>query len=399
MSNANLTQAAPADVIKRIKPFVVSLFFIWGFATVLIDTLIPKLKAQFTLTYTEVMLTQFAFFLAYFIFSVPAGLLLARLGYLRGILLGLAVMAAGCLLFIPAASMGVFAVFLIALFVMASGITLLQVAANPLIAALGSPETSHSRLNLAQAFNSFGTFLGPFVGAAVILAAGSTQGPFLGIAAGLVVIIAIFWRFRNVQSAQLTVQPSDGSLAFAVLKQPRLALGALSIFTYVGAEVSIGSLMTNYLMQESTLGLVAAKAGSIVALYWGGAMVGRFIGSAVLQKLKAGSVLAGCALGAAALATISANSNGLIAAVTIVAIGLCNSIMFPTIFTLGIEKLGHRTPQGSAMLCLAIVGGAIIPVITGNVADHKGLAFALLVPVICYLWIATYGWLTSRDRI
>lgn len=408
---------APRDPVARIAPLVVLLFFAWGFATVLIDSLIPKLKALFTLSYTEVMLTQFSFFLAYFLCSIPAGWVLARIGYLRAIVTGLLVMAAGCVLFIPAVHYGLFGGFLVALFVMAAGITLLQVAANPLIAVLGPPETSHSRLNLAQAFNSLGTFVGPFVGAAFILSgsheqpdistlsaealatyrhaeAQMVQGPFLGIAAGIVVLVVIFWSLRRLQGPALAVQPASSGLVFGVLRDPRLACGALSIFAYVGAEVSIGSLLTNYLMQPSTLGLAPARAGTLVSLYWGGAMVGRFIGSAVLRRVPAGAVLAACALGAALLASTSALSVGMVAAVAVIAIGLCNSIMFPTIFTLAIERLGARTPQGSAMLCLAIVGGAIVPVVTGYVADKAGLATALFVPAVCYLWIATYGVLT-----
>ncbi len=412
------------DPVARIAPLVVLLFFAWGFATVLIDSLIPKLKALFTLSYAEVMLTQFSFFLAYFLCSIPAGWVLARIGYLRAIVTGLLVMAAGCVLFIPAVDYGVFGGFLVALFVMAAGITLLQVAANPLIAVLGSPETSHSRLNLAQAFNSLGTFVGPFVGAAFILGgsgeqpvvdigslsadalatyrhaeAEAVQGPFLGIAAGLVVLVVIFWSLRRLQGPSLVVQPASSGLVLGVLRDPRLAFGALSIFAYVGAEVSIGSLLTNYLMQPSTLGLTPAKAGTLVSLYWGGAMVGRFIGSAVLRRVPAGAVLAACALGAALLASISALSAGMVAAVTVIAIGLCNSIMFPTIFTLAIERLGARTPQGSAMLCLAIVGGAIVPVVTGLVADRSSLAIALFVPAVCYLWIAAYGVLTRMGVV
>lgn len=409
----------PGDSVARIAPLVVVLFFAWGFATVLIDSLIPKLKALFTLSYAEVMLTQFAFFLAYFLCSIPAGWLLARIGYLRAIVGGLLVMAIGCLLFIPAVDFGLFGGFLVALFVMAAGITMLQVAANPLIAVLGPAETSHSRLNLAQAFNSLGTFVGPFVGAAFILGGSEAtsaidittlsaealadyrhaevqmvQGPFLGIAGGLVVLVIVFWRFRNLTGPALRVQPATGGVAFGVLRDARLALGALSIFAYVGAEVSIGSVLTNYLMQDSTLGLAPAVAGTLVSLYWGGAMVGRFVGSAVLRKVPAGLVLAACATGAVVLASTSAMSSGRVAAVTIIAVGLCNSIMFPTIFTLAIERLGPRTPQGSAMLCLAIVGGAIVPVLTGYVADHSTLATALFVPAVCYLWIAVYGLLT-----
>ncbi len=407
----------PGDAAARIAPLVVVLFFAWGFATVLIDSLIPKLKALFTLSYTEVMLTQFSFFLAYFLCSIPAGWILARIGYIRAIVGGLLVMAIGCVLFIPAVNFGLFGGFLVALFVMAAGITMLQVAANPLIAVLGSPDSSHSRLNLAQAFNSLGTFIGPFVGAVFILGGNApavdittlttealasyrhaeaqmVQGPFLGIAAGLVLLVIIFWQFRRLTGKALEVQPVTSGIGLDVLRDPRLALGALSIFMYVGAEVSIGSLLTNYLMQDSTLGLAPAKAGTLVSLYWGGAMVGRFVGSAVLRRVPAGFVLAACAAGAVILASTSSISSGMVAAVTIIAVGLCNSIMFPTIFTLAIEKLGPKTPQGSAMLCLAIVGGAIIPVVTGYVADHTSLATALLVPAACYLWIAAYGLLT-----
>lgn len=420
--------AAPATARAgsgRLVPFVVCLFFAWGFATVLIDSLLPKLKGLFALGYAEAMLTQFAFFIAYFIVSIPAGMLLARIGYVRGIVVGLLIMAAGCLAFSPAAALGVYPGFLVALFVMASGITLLQVAANPLISVLGKPEGSHSRLNLAQAFNSLGTTIGPLVGSALILKGGvgaldpktvapsvleafrkteahQVQLPFLGIAAVLVVLAAVFWLLRRSAAAPVAASVETSVSSFRLLRQPRLALGALSIFIYVGAEVSIGSLMVNYLMQGRTLGLAAQTAGQLVALYWAGAMVGRFIGAGVLQKVSAGLALACCAAAAALLACASAASMGMVAAATILAIGLCNSIMFPTIFTLAIEKLGPSTPQGSGILCMAIVGGAIIPPITGIVADHAGLAVCLLVPAACYLWIATYGLLARSgvlDRV
>ncbi len=397
---------------------VVALFFIWGFATVLVDILVPKLKAAFALSYAEVMLTQFSFFLAYLVVSVPAGFLIARIGYIKGIVVGLLLMAVGCVLFAPAASMGVYAGFLLALFVMAGGITILQVAANPLIAILGSSESSHSRLTLAQAFNSLGTTIGPFVGAAFILgatAAGdpatiapdlldayrraeahAVQAPFLGIACVLLVLALSFWLGRR-RAADFPDRPDMPRATFAPLRKPRLALGALSIFLYVGAEVSIGSLLINYLMQSGMLGVDAPTAGRLISLYWGGAMVGRFVGSAILRRVPAGCVLAGCALGAALLAAVSALSFGMIAAIAILAVGLCNSIMFPTIFSLAIENLGDETPQGSGILCLAIVGGAVVPVITGLTADKFGLSIALFVPAVCYLWIALYGVLT-RSR-
>jgi MFS transporter, FHS family, L-fucose permease len=411
-SDQNETSAATAPFMV---PLVVALFFVWGFATVLVDPLIPKLKALFTLDYTEVMLTQFSFFIAYFAVSLPAGMLIARIGYVRGIVVGLLLMALGCSLFSPAASLGVFPGFLLALFVMASGITTLQVAANPLIALLGPPHGAHSRLTFAQAFNSLGTAIGPYIGALFILAGGAAplgadappaalaakrsaeahaiEGPFLAIAGGLVVLALIFFLARR-QRVGAAAQAAAGRKDLALFVQPRLLCGALSIFAYVGAEVSIGSLMINYLSDSRTIGADLVTAGKLLTFYWGGAMVGRFIGAFVLTRIEAGTVLAACALGAAALASISALSAGMLAAATVLAIGLCNSIMFPTIFTLAIEGLGHDTPRGSGLLCLAIVGGAIIPLLTGSAADHLGLSFALFVPALCYLWIAAYGGLT-----
>lgn len=399
--------------VLRLRPFVVGLFFCWGFATVLVDTLIPRLKALFTLSYAEVMLTQFCFFLAYFIVSVPAGSLIARVGYVRGIVVGLTTMTLGCLLFIPASSSGTYELFLLALFVMASGITVLQVAANPLVAILGTSETSHSRLNLAQAFNSLGTFVGPFFGAWLILGSMTTlEGaaplsgdnlklPFLYIAIGLALLSAVFLAFWNARLGddKVATEVSVDRSTFSLLKRPRSGFGALSIFVYVGAEVSIGSVLTNYLMEEHTLGLAAAAAGRMVSFYWGGAMVGRLIGAAVMRKVPAGLVLAACAIGAGGLASLSAVSVGALAAYAAIAIGLCNSIMFPTIFTLSIEGLGARTPQGAALLCLAIVGGAIVPLITGVAADQFGLSMALFVPALCYVWIALFGWWCYSGRL
>ncbi|HEY3916584.1 MAG TPA: sugar MFS transporter [Stellaceae bacterium] len=414
------TKASSAVAPHRaLVALVVTLFFVWGFATVLVDTLVPKLKASFALSYAEVMLTQFAFFLAYLVVSLPAGVLIARIGYIHGIIVGLALMAVGCVLFAPAAALGIFPGFLLALFVMAGGITILQVSANPLIAILGTRETSPSRLTLAQAFNSLGTTIGPWVGAAFILAsntppaadaapaliegyrhaeARAVQTPFLGIACVLIVLAASFWLSRRAASS-FPDKPERLRATLAPLRKPRLALGALSIFLYVGAEVSIGSLLINYLMQTSLLGVDAATGGRLISLYWGGAMVGRFFGSAVLRRVPAGNALAACALGAAALAVLSAITIGLVAAGAVLAVGLCNSIMFPTIFALAIENLGDETPQGSGILCLAIVGGAVMPVITGFAADSFGLATSLFVPAACYLWIAAYGTLARSGAL
>lgn len=398
----------------RLIPLAMALFFAFGFCTVLIDTLTPKLKGMFALNYTEATLTPFIFFLAYFLVSLPAAWLLSRIGYLASIVAGLVVMAAGCCLFTPAAQMGSYEAFLGAIFVLASGVTVVQVAANPLTAVIGDPRYSHSRLTLAQAFNSAATMVGPYIGAELILKnskpmppaaslapqvltglriqeAHAVQAPFLAIAVGLVLLAAVCALFLK----QSPPAPAQARGAYGkLLANRRLMFGVVSIFTYVGAEVSIGSLMTNYLMSPHALGLPVAQAGRLVSVYWGLAMVGRFVGAVVLRRLRPGVVLCACALGAGLMAAISGVSGGMIAAGAILAVGLFNSIMFPTIFTLAIEDLGEATPQGSGLLCLAIVGGAVVPLLCGKVADLFGLTAFLVVPVACYLWIATYGAIT-----
>ncbi|HTT05597.1 MAG TPA: sugar MFS transporter [Steroidobacteraceae bacterium] len=398
---------------------VVGLFFLWGFSTVLNDTLVPRFKALFALSYTDALLTQFAFFLAYFLCSVPAGLLVARIGYVRSIVVGLATMTAGCLLFVPAAASVLYALFLVALFVVAAGISVLQVAANPFIAQLGPAATSHSRLNLAQAFNSLGTFIGPYIGAWLILArvpvasAGTTlnpaervlqahalQTPFLILALVLALAAGVFAAFwKRAPGAGATDARAGIRETFVLLRRARTGLGALAIFVYVGAEVTIGSLMINYLMSPHTLGLAAVTAGRMVSLYWGGAMVGRLLGSALLRRVNASVLLTLCALGAATLAMLSALSAGAVAAAAALAVGLCNSIMFPTIFSLSIEGLGPKAPEGAALLCLAIVGGAVIPPIAGRVADATSLSYFLFVPILCYAWIAAFGLLTRTRAL
>ncbi|MEI9994314.1 MAG: sugar MFS transporter [Rhizomicrobium sp.] len=431
---------SPSAAGTAMVPLVVGLFFVWGFITVLNDPLVAKLKGLFALDYTEAMLTQFAFFLGYFVFSVPAGFVLNRFGYVRSIALGLAIMAIGCLGFAPAAMSGFFGGFLVALFCVAAGITLLQVAANPFIAALGSSATAPSRLTLAQAFNSLGTFIGPFVGALFLLqngvgapAAGASpaariaeaelvQRPFLAIAGVLLLLAIVFWLRRGAP-----VPPTDSQdinpFSRRLLGRPRLMLGVLSIFLYVGAEVSIGSGLINYLLQPTVIGGQAASlgaaaarglhalfggryafnvaqiAGVMVSLYWGLAMLGRFAGSAVLARVSPGKVLAGNALAAIALALLSAMTGGAVAAGSILAIGLANSIMFPTIFALALDGLEEETANGSALLCMAIVGGAIVPLAYGAMADRFGLSLALLVPVACYALIAGYGAFAARTSV
>lgn len=387
---------------------VLFLFFAWGFATVLIDTLVPRFKSLFALNYAEVMLTQFSFFIGYFLFSLPSAWVLARLGYIRSSVLGLAVMALGCLLFVPAAVLAAFPAFLTALFVMAGGITLLQVAANPFITLLGPESSSSSRLTLAQGFNALGTAIGPWFGAVTILrgavsasgvaAPRSLQTPFVAIALFLAVLAGLFWLARGWPAPSVVPQAATIGGMRRLFHRRRLMLGVAAIFTYVGAEVTIGSILINYLMQPSVLGVSAMRAGEMVSLYWGGAMVGRFLGAYALRHGRPGWILAAMAAGAAGLILISVCSQGPLAAGALLAVGLCNSIMFPTIFALASEGLGTETPNGSGLLCMAIVGGAVVPLIFGLIADHWGIAAGLLIAVFCYCWIMFFGFFAASRK-
>jgi MFS transporter, FHS family, L-fucose permease len=394
-----------------LKIFVFALFFIFGGITSLNDVLIPKLKALFTLSYHEVMLVQFAFFLAYFIVSLPAAALVRRIGYMRAAVLGLLAMTAGCLLFVPASSYGVFGLFLLALFVLAAGITTIQVVANPLISLLGAPATTSSRLTFAQAFNSLGTTIFPYVGSILILGSlakanpatvsGETQvvvNTYLGLSAALLLLAGVVWMRRNALVEQ-PLAPTPILRAFELLRRPRFAFGALCIFLYVGGEVAIGSVIVNYLMQTDVWGIAAEQAGKHVPYYWGGAMVGRFIGAYLLRIVSPGKVLSTVAAAVIALLLISANVTGPMSGWSLLAIGFFNSIMFPTIFSLACEGLGKRAAEGSGIICVAIVGGAVVPLVTGSAADAWGLKTALVVPALCYVGILLFGWFARRPWI
>ncbi|WP_296944978.1 sugar MFS transporter [uncultured Massilia sp.] len=417
------TKPAPAGAyandnnLASLRVFVFALFFIFGGITSLNDVIIPKLKDLFTLSYAQAMLVQSAFFAAYFIVSLPAAAIVRRFGYMRTAVVGLLTMTAGCLLFIPAAASGVFATFLLALFVLAAGITIVQVVANPLISMLGAPATASSRLTFAQAFNSLGTTVFPYVGAILILGslaqvdqatldaaalaayrAAESQvvvHTYIGLAIALAIVAVMVWLNRNKLVEHTSPEGSIWS-AFDLLKQPRFAFGALCIFLYVGAEVAVGSIIVNYLMQTDVLGLGQEAAGKHVPLYWGGAMIGRFLGAYVLRICSPGKVLAAAGGIAAVLLLVSATSTGAVSGWSLLAIGLVNSIMFPTIFTLASEGLGERAAEGSGLICVAIVGGAIVPLMTGYAADVSGLRTSLAVPAVCYLLILAFGWYARR---
>lgn len=397
--------------------FVFALFFIFGGITSLNDVIIPKLKELFTLSFFEASLVQFCFFIAYAVVGIPGARLVKRLGYMRGAVAGLLTMMAGCLLFIPASQSAVFGVFLFAYFILATGVVLVQIVANPLISVLGPPQTAHSRLTFAQAFNSLGTTIFPYVGSILILGSLATVTAaqlsgadldayrtaesqaivdgYLGLAAALAVVAGVVWMFRNRLKGERhdTTTLAEG---LGLLKRPRFGYGAACIFLYVGAEVAIGSFIVNYLMQAHVLNLPEQEAGKLISLYWGGALVGRFIGSGLLRLVSPGLLLATVCAGAIALIAISANTTGEVAGYSLLAVGLMNSIMFPTIFTLACEKLGPRAADGSGIINVAIAGGAVIPAVYGALADQVGLAAALALPALCYAIILGFGVFARR---
>lgn len=422
--------------------FLTILFFLWGFITVLVDSLIPRLKEVFTLSYFQAGMVQFAFFGAFFLLSIPAGYILSKIGYKKGLILGLATMAAGCLLFWPAASFRVFWIFMLAYFVLAGGITILQVAANPYVTILGPERSASSRLNLSQAFNSLGTAIAPAIGALFILKdkvmtseeidslsavqqkayyiaeAGAVQKPFVGIAI-FIAVIATAFAFINLP--KVGNQQSSNNY-FTVLKNKNLVLGAIGLFFYVGAEVALGSYMVNYfltlelseiikttpflrniaqLILDSNLAEASnmAVVGVFVTFYWTGAMVGRFLGSYLTKIFNPAVILSIFAFMAFVMVNISNLSVGVIAMWTIIAVGLFNSIMFPTIFSLALDGLGDDKPQGSGVLCTMIVGGAVIPPSFGFLTDRFDFSTAFLLIMVSYIYIFIYGILNRKKEV
>lgn len=422
--------------------FLTSLFFLWGFITVLVDSLIPRIRDLFTLTYFQAGLVQFAFFGAYFILSIPAGFLLSKIGYKRGIVVGLITMAIGCFLFYPAASFREFNVFLLAYFVLAGGITVLQVAANPYVAVLGSESGAASRLNLSQAFNSLGTSIAPILGASFILSdkvrssdeisemttaareayliseATAVQTPFMVIAS-FIILLALVFVFVKLPT-MLSSAPKGGYSS--LLRNKSLLLGALGIFIYVGAEVAIGSYLVNYfydmgltavVKQNEVMAAIASTLlgqdlsvvsdygilGAFVTFYWSGAMIGRFVGSYLTKVIRPSVVLSYFATGAVLMIVISSQSLGIVSMISILAVGLFNSIMFPTIFSLSLEGLDDLKPQASGILCTMIVGGAIIPPLYGYMTDLFGFKMALLLLIVCYGYIIWYGYQRSKKSL
>jgi FHS family L-fucose permease-like MFS transporter len=410
----------------RAMSVATALFFMVGFLTCLNDVVSPHLKSIFGLNYSETQAIPFFFFSSYFVFSYAGGKLVENVGYKKSMVTGLLIMAAGALGFLPAAHLALFPLFLTALVILAAGMTVVQVAINPYVTVIGPAATAASRLNLAQAVNSFGTFIAPFIGTYLILRnaqapasteqllamnevqrqayrvlqASTVQTPYLIITVALVLLALALAAIKLKPQAGATDLTQDfrpGAFAEALDKPKSIwshkwvIFGALGIFTYVGAEVSIGNLLINYMGLPSIAALPEATAGYFLMVYWGGAMVGRFIGSAVLQKVRTGPVLSTAAVIAFILVVLSLFTTGHVAMGALLAVGFCNSIMFPSIFTLGIQDLGPLTSKGSSILIAAILGGAIVPKIQGIIADHIGLQRSFFVPAICYIYIASFG--------
>jgi FHS family L-fucose permease-like MFS transporter len=394
-----------------------SLFFMWGFITVINNTLLPHLRSVFELSYTQTTLIESVWFIAYFVASIPSAKLIERVGYQKSLVTGLLIMAAGALGMMLAASIPSYGVTLIMLFVIASGITLLQVAANPYVAVVGKPETASSRLNLVQAMNSAGTMLAPMFGAYLILGrskGGTAQGdivltqaerladaqsvilPYGLVAVVLVVLAVVIARFPL---------PAMGAAATRLAKEERkkhslwahrnLVFGIPAIFIYLIAEIGVANLFVNFVSQPDIANLTHEQAGRYLTFLWGGMMVGRFAGSAIMQRIDAGKVLAAFSIGAFIVMMITVFAQGPVAMWSLILVGLFHSIMFPTIFTLGIKGLGPVTEEGSGLLIMAIAGGALV-VVQGWLADHFGLQTSFLLTALCELYILFYALWGSR---
>ena len=420
-STTSMASSAASPNYMRPLAIVTTLFFTWGFLTCLNDILVPHLKSIFDLSYSRVMLIQFAFFSAYFLFSIPWSKIVNAIGYQKAMVVGLFCMAVGAFLFVPAASFASFPVFLAALIVLAAGITGLQVAANPYVVVLGKPETASSRLDLTQAFNSLGTTIAPKLGGLLILAAAplaadeikalsatalhayrvreaaSVKMPYAVIGVTLLLLAVLIATSKLPTIPHVEYHP-EAKGSDSVWKHPNLVFGALGIFAYVGAEVSVGSFLVNYFGLPEIANLSAKSAAGYVSFYWGGAMLGRFLGAGLLRKFKAGHLLGAFAICTSSLVGLSMLTDGHFAMWSILAVGLFNSIMFPTIFSLGVAELGPLTGNGSGILNMAIVGGAILPLIQGAIADRIGIHHAFFIPVICYLYILYYALSGSKPN-
>lgn len=398
---------------------VTTLFFAWGFITSLIDPLVASVKGIFSLSDVEAQLSASAFFIAYGVMSLPAAALLARRKSVTTVLIALALMVAGCMVMLLATNLSLYPLVLFGLFVLASGITILQVAANPLAAVLGRPDRSHLRLTFSQALNSLGTFIGPYLGASLFLKgveikegqeltesvrAAALTGidfAFLLIAVMIVLLALFIWFSRRLIAAAAPAEAGQASAGIAAMLREATAsrwalFGGGAIFLYVGAEVAIGTQMALFLHSDAVLGVPLEQAGKMVSLYWGGAMIGRLVGAALLARMRAPALLGGFAAIACAICLFVVTVSGAASGYAALAIGLFNSIMFPVIFTLTLERSTASQEATSGFLCFSIVGGAAVPILVGLVSGATSYATAFIVPAICYALLLGFALAAGR---
>jgi MFS transporter, FHS family, L-fucose permease len=407
------TAARPAQSYTLALTVLATVFFMWGFATVLNDILVPHLKAVFSLNYGQSLLIQFVFYLAYLLMALPAAKLLERIGYKLSIVFGLVGMALSAAGFVPAAMLGSYGVFLLALYLLASSITLLQVAANPYVAVIGAPETASSRLNLVQALNSAGTTVAPLFGGLLILgrsSSGTSEGanvvltaqqraadvqavelPYLIIAGILIALALLVWKVRLPDLGKENRRAARAERSkHSLWRHRNLVLGVPAICLYLVSEIGIGSTLVNFISMPNIGAMSHAAAASYVSIFWGGAMVGRFVGALLLRWIAPARLLAAVSIGALVLAVIAITTDGHLAMWSLIAVGLCHSVMFPTIFTLGIKGLGPLTEEGSGLLIMAIAGGAA-STLQGVLADRIGLQLSYILPAVCYVYVLFYA--------
>jgi len=396
-----VTETTHQDDATRLFRLSIGVFFIGGFLSSTISLFVPRMTLVYGLDYVRALLIQLAFHMSYLLFAIPIALTIIAIGYMRSAATGLAVMAASCMLFLWAHGLHSYALVLFSLLALSAGITFLQIAANTVVAVVGSAEGAAYRLNLLQAFNSVGTVIAPLVAAQYVLGNPATTGlpaiieiapPFLFAILLLATLAILFFLNRSLLDRSAQAHMGRARLDWPLLlRNRRLVAGAVGIFVYAGAEVAIGALLVNYLVMPNIFGAAPVSAARMVSLYWGGAMVGRLAGAYAMKRIRPAMLLMLAAIGAALLTLIAATAQGMAGGIALLAVGLCNSIMYPTIYVLALPEDPRLATPGGTLLCMAVVGGAVIPLLTGALADRIGLAPSLVLPALCYLFIAAFA--------
>jgi FHS family L-fucose permease-like MFS transporter len=398
-----LRATSPTLASRRLFVLSIGVFAIGGFVTALVSLLVPRLTALYGMDYSHAVLVQLAFYSSYLLFAVPIGRIITRHGYMRSATIGLTIMSAATTLLLLANASHVFPLLLIALLLLSCGITFLQIASNTVVTVVGAAEGAAFRMNLLQGCNSIGTIAAPLVGATFLTEGVGANGgpPFLLALVILVALTIVYVRNRRLLDAVPIAGATAGGLdLLSALSDRKVMWGMAAIFAYVGAEVTIGALLANYLMQPGALNARPALAARMLSLYWGGAMLGRFAGSIVMRRIAPSKPLLVAALLAAALTSVGAGIGGLFGSVALIAVGLCNSIMYPTIYVMALPAQAKRATSAATLLCMAVVGGAVIPTLSGHIADRAGLGPSLMLTALCYLVVAAFAirWSTRSSK-